>query len=50
MKRVTVMISEDLDKKLHMLQAKRIQNTNKSISYSQILNECIREGLKRQKS
>ena len=45
-KRVTIIISDDLDKKLRMLQAKRIQAENRSVSYSQILNECIRKGLK----
>ena len=46
-KRVTIMINDDLDKKLRMLQAKKIQTTNKSISYSHVLNETLKIGLKR---
>ena len=45
-KRVTIMVSDDLDKKIRMLQAKRIQQEQSSISYSQIFNEQLRKGLK----
>jgi len=45
-KRVTIMINDDLDKKLRSLQAKRIQSENSSVSYSRVLNDCVRKGLK----
>ena len=45
-KRVTIMVSDDLDKKIRMLQAKRIQQEQSSISYSQVFNEQLRKGLK----
>lgn len=45
-KRVTVMIDEDLDKKLRTLQAKEIIKSPKSISYSRILNSTLRKALK----
>ena len=45
-KRITVMIDENLDKKLRLLQAKKIQATSKSVSYSRVLNEVLRRTLK----
>ncbi len=44
------MISDDLDKKLRMLQAKKILTTSESVSYSSVLNETLRDCLKKQKS
>ena len=46
-KRVTIMIDDDLDKKLRQLQAKLIQDTTSSVSYSQVVNETIRKSLKK---
>lgn len=45
-KRVTIMIDDDNDRKLRLLQAKRIQQEQTSISYSKIINETVRKGLK----
>jgi len=45
-KRVTIMIEDNLDKKIRMLQAKQIQQEQSSVSYSRILNEQLRKGLK----
>ena len=45
-KRVTIMIDEDIDRKLRLIQAKQISKTNKSISYSNVLNEAIRKQIK----
>ena len=45
-KRVTIMIDDILDKKIRMLQAKQIQQEQSSVSYSRILNEQLRKGLK----
>jgi hypothetical protein len=45
-KRVAIMIDDDLDKKLRLLQAKRIEKENRSVSYSQMINECVRKGSK----
>jgi len=44
--RVTIMIDEDLDKKLRLRQAKMIQQTNSSYSYSRVLNDTLRKVLK----
>ncbi len=45
-KRVTIMIDDDLDKKLRLLQAKTIQNTHATFSYSRVVNETLRNKLK----
>jgi len=45
-KRVTIMIHEDLDKKLRLRQAKLIQQEQSSYSYSKVLNETLRKVLK----
>ncbi|MCJ8306906.1 MAG: hypothetical protein HRU07_07665 [Nitrosopumilus sp.] len=45
-KRVTVMIDDDLDKKLRLLQAKEIVKSTKSVSFSSTLNDVLRKRLK----
>jgi hypothetical protein len=45
-KRITIMIDDDLDKKLRSIQAKAIQNTTSSVSYSRVINEELCKKLK----
>ena len=45
-KRITIMIDDDLDKKLRFLQAKIIRETQSSYSYSRALNDVLRKVLK----
>lgn len=45
-KRVTIMIDADLDKKLRMIQAKIIQKESTSCSFSKVINDVVRKGLK----
>ena len=45
-KRVTIMIDDDLDKKLKIRQAKMIQQEQSSYSYSRIVNDTLRKALK----
>ena len=45
-KRVTIMIDDDLDKKLRLRQAKLISQEQSSYSYSRVLNEILRKALK----
>ena len=45
-KRVTIMIDEDLDKKLRLRQAKLIQQDKSAHSFSRVVNETLRKGLK----
>ena len=44
-RRVTIMIDEDLDKKIRLLQAKMIQKENKSVSYSYVVNLLLKKSL-----
>jgi len=41
------MIEDDLDKKLRIIQAKAIQSTNSTVSFSGVLNETLRKSLKK---
>ena len=45
-KRITIMLEDDLLKKLHEIQAKQIKKSKKSVSFSRVLNEVARKGLK----
>ncbi len=45
-KRITIMLEDDLLKKLHEIQAKQIKISAKSVSFSRVLNEVARKGLK----
>ena len=45
-KRVTIMIDDDLDKKLRMRQAKVIQQEQISCSFSSVINNELRKALK----
>lgn len=40
------MLDEDLLKKLHDIQAKKIKETTESVSFSEVLNETVRKSLK----
>lgn len=41
-KRITIMIADDLDKKLRNKQAKLIQLEQKSVSYSSVINDALK--------
>jgi predicted transcriptional regulator len=45
-KRITIMLDDDLVRKLHEIQAKLIKQSKKSVSFSHVLNEVARKGLK----
>jgi hypothetical protein len=45
-KRITIMIGDEIDKKLRLIQAKEITKTSSSISYSQVVNDMLRKQLK----
>jgi len=46
-KRITIVIEDDLDKKLRQRQAKLIQESTSSVSFSHVLNETLRNSLKK---
>jgi len=45
-KRITIMLDDDLVKKLHEIQAKQIKISKSSVSFSAIINEILRKSLK----
>ena len=45
-KRVTIMLDDDLLKKLHEVQAKQIKDSSESVSFSAVLNDTLRKRLK----
>ena len=48
-KAITVIIDEQLQKKLRDIQAKLIQKHNRSYSFSKVLNLALKEGVKKVK-
>jgi predicted transcriptional regulator len=46
-KRVTIMIDDEVDKKLRIIQAKEIQSTSSSVSYSGTINKVLKNNLKK---
>ena len=44
-KRITIMIDDDIDKKLRQRQAKTIQQTNQTCSFSKTINDVLRKAL-----
>ena len=46
-KRVTVVISDELDKKIRNLQAKMIQSSTSNVSYSGVINDILKKELKK---
>jgi len=46
-KRITIVIDDDLDKKIRLIQAKIISSTASSMSYSRVINDILRKNLKK---
>ncbi len=44
--RITIMLDDDLLKKLHDVQAKEIRRSSKALSFSRVLNKELRKSLK----
>jgi len=45
--RVTIMLDEELAKKIRVKQAKLIAKSKNSVSFSKVLNEVLSEGFKK---
>jgi len=45
-KRVTIVLDDDLTKKLRAIQSKNIVKLKKSVSFSHVINETLRKVLK----
>lgn len=44
-KRITIMLDDDLAKKLRELQAKEIKTSEGAVSFSKVLNKTLRKSL-----
>ena len=44
--RITIMLDDDLIKKLRILQAKQIKESVESVSFSRVINDCLVKSLK----
>ena len=44
-KRITIMIDDDIDKKLRQRQARMIQQTSETYSYSKTINDILKKSL-----
>ena len=44
-KKVTIVLENQVDEKLHKIQADFIKEYNESISFSKVLNEILHKGL-----
>jgi hypothetical protein len=49
-KRITIIIDDDVNKKIRLLQGKLIHKNKQGISFSRVLNDVCRDGLKNGKS
>ena len=45
--RITIVLDDELMVKLRNLQAKKLRNSQESVSFSRILNEVLETGLKK---
>jgi len=45
-KRITVVLDDDNIKKLRTIQAKKIKESDKSISFSRVINDVLRKQLR----
>ena len=45
-KRITIMLDDDVAEKLRMIQAKMIQTTSGSVSFSKVINETLKKRIK----
>ncbi len=49
-RRVTIIIDEDLERKLRSKQAKLIRKSTRAISFSKMVNDYLRKGLVEKRS
>jgi len=47
--RITIMLEDELQKKLRDKQAKLIKQSNKSVSFSQVVNMTLNDAIKKSK-
>ena len=44
--RITIMMSSDIARKIRNIQAKKIKESQSSVSFSRVVNEVLEKGLK----
>lgn len=47
--RITIMLDSEISSKLRNIQSKMIKTSDKSVSFSKVINEILTEGLKHYK-
>ena len=45
--RKTIILDEDIEKKIRAVQSKMLKEKNQSISFSYVINQVLEEGLKK---
>ena len=45
-RRITITLDKNLESELRNIQAEKIQTSNKSVSFSEIINHILKDGLK----
>jgi hypothetical protein len=48
-KRISIMLDDDIDRKIRLMQSKIIKKENKSISFSSVINLLLEENLSKKK-
>ena len=48
-KRITIMLDDDIDRKIRLMQSKIIKKENKSISFSSVINLLLEENISKKK-
>jgi hypothetical protein len=44
--RITIVLDDDLVTKLRKIQAEQIRKTDKGVSFSQVINDTLKKGIK----
>ena len=45
-RRITIVIDEELESKLRKIQAQQIKTSSRSVSFSQVINDTLKKSLK----
>ena len=48
-KRITIMLDDEIDKKIRLMQSKIIKKENKSVSFSSVINLRLKENISKKK-
>jgi len=48
-KRISIMLDDDIDRKIRLMQSKIIKKENKSVSFSSVINLLLKENISKKK-